>query len=124
MITRRLVDVAQDAVVTKYDCGTLDGVEMTALEEGGEIIERMGERVLGRVALEDILDLYFGDIDGDLAEEFFSIAERFGFSDEAMARLRGAISDADLRRAASLFHEHGIEFALPKSEFRMISESQ
>jgi DNA-directed RNA polymerase subunit beta' len=55
-LTRRLVDVAQDAIITEYDCGAMDGITMGALVEGGEIIEPMGERILGRVALEDILD--------------------------------------------------------------------
>ncbi|HYB19844.1 MAG TPA: DNA-directed RNA polymerase subunit beta', partial [Thermodesulfobacteriota bacterium] len=55
-LTRRLVDVAQDVVVTEYDCGTLDGIPVTPLVEGGEIIEPIGERVLGRVALEDTYD--------------------------------------------------------------------
>lgn len=55
-LTRRLVDVAQDSIVTEEDCGTTDGIEVKALMEGGEIIQRVGERVLGRVALEDIKD--------------------------------------------------------------------
>ncbi len=55
-LTRRLVDVAQDAVVTEYDCGTLDGIWVSKLEEGGEVVSTLGERVLGRVALEDIID--------------------------------------------------------------------
>ncbi len=55
-LTRRLVDVAQDSIVSEEDCGTIDGIEMAPLVEGGEIIERLGERVLGRVALEDIRD--------------------------------------------------------------------
>jgi DNA-directed RNA polymerase subunit beta' len=55
-LTRRLVDVAQDSIITEEDCGTLDGIEMTPLVEGGEIIESLGDRVLGRVALEDIVD--------------------------------------------------------------------
>ncbi|MDH4247486.1 MAG: DNA-directed RNA polymerase subunit beta' [Deltaproteobacteria bacterium] len=55
-LTRRLVDVAQDGVITSYDCGTVDGIDMSALIESGEIIEALGERVLGRVALEDIVD--------------------------------------------------------------------
>jgi len=55
-LTRRLVDVAQDSIITEQDCGTLDGIEMTPLVEGGEIIEGLGDRVLGRVALEDIRD--------------------------------------------------------------------
>ena len=57
-LTRRLVDVAQDSIITEDDCGTLDGIEMTPLVEGGEIIEGLGDRVLGRVALEEIRDPY------------------------------------------------------------------
>ena len=55
-LTRRLVDVAQDAVITMEDCGTMDGIWVTPLMEGGEIIQRVGERVLGRVVLEDVYD--------------------------------------------------------------------
>jgi DNA-directed RNA polymerase subunit beta' len=55
-LTRRLVDVANDAVITEFDCGTLDGIDMDALEEGGEIIQPLSDRILGRVALEDIVD--------------------------------------------------------------------
>jgi DNA-directed RNA polymerase subunit beta' len=55
-LTRRLVDVAQDAIITEYDCGAMDGITLGSLVEGGEIIEPMGERILGRVALEDIVD--------------------------------------------------------------------
>ncbi|MDY7032328.1 MAG: DNA-directed RNA polymerase subunit beta' [Thermodesulfobacteriota bacterium] len=61
-LTRRLVDVAQDAIITEYDCGTLDGIYVSSLVEGGEIIERMGDRILGRVALEDIKDPFTGEI--------------------------------------------------------------
>jgi len=53
-LTRRLVDVSQDVVIQEYDCGTTDGIEMTSLVEGGEIIEEVGDRVLGRVAFEDL----------------------------------------------------------------------
>jgi len=55
-LTRRLVDVAQDVVVTEIDCGTSDGLEVTPLYEGGEIIQGIGERILGRTALKDIVD--------------------------------------------------------------------
>jgi DNA-directed RNA polymerase subunit beta' len=55
-LTRRLVDVAQDAIITEEDCGTMDGIWVDALVEGGEILQRVGERILGRVALEDIYD--------------------------------------------------------------------
>jgi DNA-directed RNA polymerase subunit beta' len=55
-LTRRLVDVAQDCVITDYDCETLDGIWVSKLEEGGEVVTPLGERVLGRIALEDITD--------------------------------------------------------------------
>jgi len=54
-LTRRLVDVAQDLVVTEEDCGTSQGVVMSPLIEGGDIVEPLGERVLGRVVAEDLL---------------------------------------------------------------------
>ncbi len=60
-LTRRLVDVAQDAIINEYDCGTMDGLYIGALVEGGEIIEPLGERILGRVALDDILDPVTGE---------------------------------------------------------------
>jgi DNA-directed RNA polymerase subunit beta' len=55
-LTRRLVDVAQDMIVREGDCGTERGIEMSPLVEGGEIIEGIGERILGRVTLEDVHD--------------------------------------------------------------------
>jgi len=54
-LTRRLVDVAQDLVVTEQDCGTTNGLTMTPLVEGGDVVEALGERVLGRTLAEDIL---------------------------------------------------------------------
>jgi DNA-directed RNA polymerase subunit beta' len=54
-LTRRLVDVAQDLVVTEHDCGTHDGLLMTPLIEGGDVVEPLRERVLGRVVCEDVL---------------------------------------------------------------------
>src|SRR5436309_2819326 len=55
-LTRRLVDVTQDLVVTEDDCGTNNGVAMKALVEGGEVIEALRERILGRVAAADIVN--------------------------------------------------------------------
>ncbi len=54
-LTRRLVDVAQDLVVTEVDCGTTAGLAMAPLVEGGDVVEALGERVLGRVLAEDIM---------------------------------------------------------------------
>jgi DNA-directed RNA polymerase subunit beta' len=61
-LTRRLADVAQDCVVTEIDCGTTLGVEVEPLMEGGEIIQRLGERILGRTLLEEIHDPYSDDV--------------------------------------------------------------
>ncbi|MEZ0344745.1 MAG: DNA-directed RNA polymerase subunit beta' [Caldimicrobium sp.] len=61
-LTRKLVDVAQDCMVTEEDCGTIDGIEIGHLIEGGEIIEPVWDRVLGRVALEDIVDPITGEV--------------------------------------------------------------
>jgi len=61
-LTRRLVDVAQDAIIAEEDCGTLDGIYMSSLVEGGEIIEPIGERILGRVALEEVLDPFSKEV--------------------------------------------------------------
>ncbi len=61
-LTRRLVDVAQDCIITEHDCETVDGVYVSALMEGGEIIETAGERVLGRVALQEIKDPFTGEV--------------------------------------------------------------
>ncbi|HVJ60673.1 MAG TPA: DNA-directed RNA polymerase subunit beta', partial [Burkholderiaceae bacterium] len=55
-LTRRLVDVTQDLVVTEDDCGTAGGVAMRALVEGGEVIEKLSDRILGRVAVGDVID--------------------------------------------------------------------
>ena len=54
-LTRRLVDVTQDLVVTEQDCGTHDGSLMRAIVEGGEVIESLRDRILGRTAADDIL---------------------------------------------------------------------
>jgi DNA-directed RNA polymerase subunit beta' len=54
-LTRRLVDVAQDMVVLEDDCGTRHGLSMVPIVEGGEVVEALGERVLGRVLVEDVL---------------------------------------------------------------------
>jgi DNA-directed RNA polymerase beta' subunit len=55
-LTRRLVDVAQDVIIAEVDCGTTNGITVTSLVEGGEIIQPLEERILGRIAVEDIKD--------------------------------------------------------------------
>ena len=55
-LTRRLHDVSQDVIVNQLDCGTLRGVEVEPLKKNDEIVESLGERILGRVALHDVVD--------------------------------------------------------------------
>ncbi|MBN1164827.1 MAG: DNA-directed RNA polymerase subunit beta' [Candidatus Krumholzibacteriota bacterium] len=76
-LTRRLVDVAQDVIITEHDCGTIMGVDSRALKEGEEIIEALSDRILGRVAVDDVIDPHSGEviveanslIDEDIAAE-------------------------------------------------------
>ncbi|MDW7711849.1 MAG: DNA-directed RNA polymerase subunit beta' [Deferrisomatales bacterium] len=61
-LTRRLVDVAQDVVITQQDCGTLDGIYVSPLVEGGEVVERLRDRILGRTTLVDVRDPYSDEV--------------------------------------------------------------
>jgi len=63
-LTRRLVDVSQDVTITEEDCGTILGLEMSALKEGEDIIEPLRERIVGCVALEEVMDPHELDEDG------------------------------------------------------------
>ena len=55
-LTRRLVDVAQDVIISEDDCGTLRGIPASAIVEGGEEIESLRDRIVGRTALEEVVD--------------------------------------------------------------------
>jgi len=61
-LTRRLIDVAQDVVITETDCGTILGQEMMALKEGEKVIEMLSERVVGKTALEDVISPMTGEV--------------------------------------------------------------
>ncbi len=67
-LTRRLVDVAQDVIVSENDCGTVDGIYVGSIVESGEIIEPLRDRIIGRVTLERIKD-YEGSVIVDVNEE-------------------------------------------------------
>ena len=68
-LTRRLVDVGQDVIISEQDCGTLDGIEARAIIESGEVIEPLRDRIVGRVTLERIVDPFTGDVILDVNEE-------------------------------------------------------
>jgi DNA-directed RNA polymerase subunit beta' len=81
-LTRRLVDVSQDVVINEPDCGTLDGIYATALIEGGEIIEKMGDRILGRTVVDDVIDPVTSEVivkaNGIIAEDDVKKIEESG----------------------------------------------
>ena len=61
-LTRRLVDVAQDVIITEDDCGTLKGLEVFALKDNDEVLESLSERIAGRISLNDVVDPNSNDI--------------------------------------------------------------
>ena len=82
-LTRRLVDVSQDVIISEEDCGTIEGIEVTRIEQGGEIIEELRDRIVGRVALDGVKDPLTGEV----------IVERNGLVDEDLAT---AVQDAGI----------------------------
>jgi DNA-directed RNA polymerase subunit beta' len=68
-LTRRLVDVAQDVIISEPDCGTLRGISATAIIEGGEEIESLRDRIVGRTSLDDVIDPVEGRVIVEIGEE-------------------------------------------------------
>lgn len=100
-LTRRLADVAQDCVVSEHDCGTMDGLEISALIESGEVIETLGERILGRVVLEDIPD---PENEGD----FIVYAGEEVNEDVAEQLENAGIEKVRIRSGLTCMSEHGV----------------
>ena len=88
-LTRRLVDVAQESTIVEKDCQTLDGIVSEPLLDGGEIIVPLGDRILGRVALEDVCDPYTNEVlveaGNEITEEKVRLIEEAGI-DRIMIR--------------------------------------
>ncbi|HPC84953.1 MAG TPA: DNA-directed RNA polymerase subunit beta' [Smithellaceae bacterium] len=99
-LTRRLVDVAQDCIITEQDCETVDGLYVSALMEGGEIIETAGERVLGRVALQEIRDPFTDEV----------IVKANEAIDETLAEKidRAGIEKVNIRSVLTCRAKHGV----------------
>ncbi len=92
-LTRRLADVAQDCSVTKIDCGTMIGLEVEPLMEGGEVIQALGERLLGRTTMEDIVDPYSEEVlvkAGELLDE--ALVERVTTAGVAKVKIRSVLT--------------------------------
>jgi DNA-directed RNA polymerase subunit beta' len=68
-LTRRLVDIAQDVVVNEDDCGTINGIDMTAIKDGEEIVESLSDRIVGRYTLERVKHPITGEVIVDVNEE-------------------------------------------------------
>jgi DNA-directed RNA polymerase subunit beta' len=81
-LTRRLVDVAQDVIVNVVDCGTIDGITVSAIMEGGEILEPLRDRIVGRTAQEDVYDHMTGDkiiaVSEEITEELANATQAAG----------------------------------------------
>jgi len=81
-LTRRLVDVAQDVIISELDCGTLDGIEAQAIVEGGETIEPLRDRIMGRVTLERVADPFTDETiveaSQEITEELASATQEAG----------------------------------------------
>ena len=98
-LTRRLVDVAQDLVITQEDCGTEAGQRMTPVINGGEIVERLGDRVLGRVAAKDVINAK-GDV----------IITKGTLIDERLVEVldKNAIDEVQVRSVITCESNHGV----------------
>ncbi len=114
-LTRRLVDVAQDVILTEHDCGTRQGIQVVALVEGGQIIQPLEERIFGRTLAEDIKDPVTGEviakrnvnIDDDLAKKIVdaginSVKIRSVLTCESKTGVCGKCYGMDLARGTAI----------------------
>ena len=92
-LTRRLVDVSHDVIITEEDCGTLRGLVCTALKSGDEVISSLSERILGRVSVHDIINPKTGEIIIEAGEEITeSVAEAIEASDIESVEIRSVLT--------------------------------
>ncbi|MGS2763625.1 DNA-directed RNA polymerase subunit beta' [Sinomicrobium sp. M5D2P9] len=99
-LTRRLVDVSQDVIINTEDCGTLRGVEVEALKKNEEIVESLGERILGRVSLHDVFD--------PLTEERLAVSGE-EITEEIVKKIDASpLERVEVRSALTCEAKHGI----------------
>jgi len=99
-LTRRLVDVAHDVIINEEDCGTLRGLECRALKDGDEVISSLGERILGRVSVHDVIDPLTGNLLVAAGEE---ITESIADAIEA-----SPIESVEIRSVLTCESKHGV----------------
>ena len=92
-LTRRLVDVSQDVIITEDDCGTLRGINVSALKKNEEVVEKLGDRIVGRTSLQDVYDPITGELlvkSGELINEM--IADKIENSSVETVEVRSALT--------------------------------
>ena len=92
-LTRRLVDVSHDVIITEEDCGTLRGLQCSALKSGDEIISSLSERILGRVSVHDVINPKTGEVIVGAGEEITeAIADAIEASDIETVEIRSVLT--------------------------------
>jgi len=92
-LTRRLVDVAQEVIITEVDCGTVNGILMTPIREGDEDIVALKERIVGRVALDNIVDVVSDDVMVKAGDEITEeVADRIELAGLEKIRIRSVLT--------------------------------
>ena len=92
-LTRRLVDVSQDVIITEEDCGTLRGISVSALKKNEEVVEKLGDRIVGRTSLQDVYDPISGELlvkSGDVID--YLIANKIENSSVETLEVRSALT--------------------------------
>ena len=102
-LTRRLVDVSQDVIISEHDCGTVDGLEIRPIIESGEVIEPLRDRIIGRVSLENIKDPIDGSVivkaNEEIGEETANAIQAAGIE---KVRIRSVLSCESARGVCAL----------------------
>jgi DNA-directed RNA polymerase subunit beta' len=99
-LTRRLVDVAQDVTITEEDCGTLRGIKISALKDNEEIVEPLGDRIVGRVSVHDVYD--------PLSDELLVAANALITEEKAAAIADTSIDAVEIRSALTCEARRGV----------------
>jgi DNA-directed RNA polymerase subunit beta' len=102
-LTRRLVDVSQDVIISEYDCGTVDGIDIRPIIESGEVIEPLRDRIVGRVSLENIKDPFGGavlvKVNDEITEEIANAVQSAGIE---KVRIRSVLTCESARGVCTL----------------------
>ena len=108
-LTRRLVDVAQDVIISEIDCGTLDGIESRAIVESGEIIEPLRDRIVGRVTLETLKDPFTDELiieaNQEIGEDLASEIQQSGIE---KVKIRSVLTCASRRGVCAKCYGRGL----------------